>query len=376
MATSWKFKLYVNNATGKKLSVTSKNLNWGYWDLNDVEDREPIDIEPNTSQEVLGIKAARGTWTGYECSCVWSNNEAGTLSLYIDVPFSADNESRLSSNGLLRVENWSDLPSSGHAFTRLIDVSLVGGNLAVTNDIIISDTDTDDDGYCNYLDQQMSNNDIVNDWEKLKAERELEEFDPLAELPDTYKYPPKILIGHTPAFPLSKSSWDGIGDPVFENLYQKQQCVEEYFAVGIYTLNTNPRVNTSIAAGVETAEETTVEVTSSIKNTLTTHYSIKNSLTAKGTVPKISLEVSNTLEAQFSITNVKENSSSKLERTTKTVKIGASDKNRMFVQWLFSEAVAIYRKRKPANPGAEDKIELIAISEWPIMIANKVYEYK
>lgn len=375
MATSWKFKLYVNNTTDRKLTVSSKVLNWGYWDLNDKENSEPIDIEAHTNKQVLGIKAARGTWTGYECSCDWVDSgeekpNYGTLHLRVDVPFSASNESELKASGLLHVDNWTDLPKSGHNFTRQIELSLVGGNLEVTGDTLeVDETDADDYNYSSYSDQIMNNNDILNDWNKLKEVEQIESFKPLEKLPEEWVYPPKILIGRTQIMDIPKNEWVGLGDPIFETYIQKEQFVDKYFAVGIYTINTDPRTAQSIVAGVETAIEETIEVTSSIKNTLSTHFSIKTSLSAKGTIPRISAELAAALESEFSVTNVTENSYSRVERTTRDIKIGKSDKDRMFVQWMFSEALAIYRVRK------NGKVDLIAISEWPIQVINKIYEY-
>ncbi|MGN0435646.1 MAG: hypothetical protein ACI4D8_03340, partial [Wujia sp.] len=75
------------------------------------------------------------------------------------------------------------------------------------------------------------------------------------------------------------------------------------------------------------------------------------------------------LESEFSISDVHEESSSTMRRETTTYTIGASDKNRIFVQWLLMEALAIYRKKKSGE------VELLAISEWPLQVFEKVYDY-
>lgn len=334
--TSWKFKLIVNNTTDRKLSLKNKNLNWGHWDLGDKE-APPIDIEARSNQEVLGIRASHGTWTGYQCSCSWvdetkGKESYGSLSLEIDVPFTADNHSKLQKNGYLYIDGWSDLPKRGHHFIRSIDISLIDEKLQVTGDRIESDVfSPEDEEYSSYLDQLMTMNDTVADWEKLKKIEELSYFDPLAKLPGKYKLPPIFLIGRSPIMEIPQKEWPGVGDPIFESFVQKKKYVKEYFAVGIYTVNTDTRATETIVAGVTTAVETTavettVEVTSAIKNTLATHYSIKTSLSAKGTDPKKSVELAATLESEFKIDSAYEESCSKLERETRKVEIAPSEK--------------------------------------------------
>ena len=372
MATDWKFKLFVNNTTGKTLKVSSCNLNWGYWDLNDKENRAPIAIEPG-SREVLGIKAARGTWTGYQCSCVWSDDSKegniGSLALIIDVPFSKKNKSSLESSGLLKIDNWIPLPESGHAFVRTIDLGIVGNTLQVTNDQI-QEVPDDESGYQVYSDQITNYNHVVCDWNEFKKVVEKKTYNILEEIPKKYCFPCQTLIGRTPVYTIPKEYWDGLGDPELKNSYQKDAVADEYFAVGIHLVDTDPRKVQSIPKGVEVATEETIEVTSLFKTTLETHFSIKASLNASGTISKIAVALAGVLESEFGIKNITEESVSKMERVKQTVTIGASDKNRLFVQWLFSEAVAIYRRNK------DGKVKLIAISEWATQIMDKVYDYE
>lgn len=366
MATSWKFKLNVNNHTDREFKVTSKNLNWGYWDLEDVEDKEPIDIKPNTNAQVLGIKAARGTWTGYQCDCTWTDtteeSSYGTIYLEIDVPFSADNSSKLDVSGDIKISGWEELPEDGHKFSRSIDIFMVDGKIQIS-----SENDEDEKAYRVYLKQRNNFNQMIRKWEELEKINAVE-YIPVTEIiPVSYIYPPNVIL-RSEATVIPKELWDGFGDPLYETEYQKFKNVDEYFSVGIYTLNTDTRSIQTIAAGVNTVKETSVEVTSFIKDTLTHNTSIKATLEASISKAE-SASLAAELESQYSISDVHEESSNRVNRETVTYTIKESDKNRIFVQWLLMEAVAIYRKKKNGEVG------LVAISEWPLQVLDKVYEY-
>ena len=118
-----------------------------------------------------------------------------------------------------------------------------------------------------------------------------------------------------------------------------------------------------VPKGVETVTESSVEVTSSIKSTLEEQFSIRTLLNAE--YAGLTAE----LEATYGITHTLEESYSRVERKTETVTIGASEKNRLFVPWVFSTILAVYRKKK------NGQIDLIGISEWAEEVMDQVYEY-
>jgi len=303
----------------------------------------------------------------HQCNCVWQDSKQGpgnfgTISLRIDVPFSGDNGSSLDVAGLYDVEGWSDLQSGGHNFTRLLTIVEVGGELSVEEDTLYDESKSDPD-YFRFQQLKMQSNLEVQDWHSLKKLKVQDQFDPKEFLPKKYLYPPKaFLICRTDKHTIDNKLWPGIGDPIFTTNYQKSTYVEEYFSVSFYSINTNPRKTESISAGTSQAIETTIEVTSAIKSTIENNISKRALLKTETKVPKIGSEIAAEMETKYSQTNVLEESTSKLERTTKTIKIAPSDKDRLF-------AVAVYRKRKNGN------IDLIAISEWANEILNKSYEY-
>jgi hypothetical protein len=126
---AWTFYLTITNGTDRDLKVTGSNLNWGYWYRDNVDNRGPIDIPKGQTMQALGVRAARGTATGYECSCTWTDvvpakeSSYGTVTLNLDVPYSGSNHSSCEGTGALFVQDWEDLPGSGHNFNRSIVVT-------------------------------------------------------------------------------------------------------------------------------------------------------------------------------------------------------------------------------------------------------------
>lgn len=359
--SAWEFFLYINNQTSHTLTVDQKKLDWGVWYLDSTDKKAPIQVKPGESVQALGIRAAKGTATGYECRCRWSHKERNktlySIDLKIDVPFSSSNTSSLVAAGDIKVEGWKNIPKSGHNFT--CSITVTEGNCIIEPEAAL---DSDEKSYVDLL---MSNNELIQNWDKLQAGvTEKEQFNPMEEIPKEYLFPPKnIFICRSKANIIPKEDWEQLFDPIYEYTWQKEKHVAEYFSVAVHSVNTNPRNTVSIPIGMEVVQESSVEITSSIKNTLTTTMSIHTLL--KGEYSGVSAE----LEANYSISDVLEKSTSRVEREGKTITIGQSDKNRLFVPWVFSTAVAVYRRKKDGT------VSLAAVSEWANEILDKVYEY-
>ncbi|MBR3999224.1 MAG: hypothetical protein IKI93_12895 [Clostridia bacterium] len=361
---AWEFFIYINNRTSKTLEIDCKQLDWGTWYRNSTDDASPIEVQPGEAVQALGIRAAHGTATGYECRCTWvakdtaTNKKFYSIDLKIDVPYSTNNSSTLTVSGPIRVEGWTDLPKSGHNFTRSITIS----ELDMLHEDNSSGMDMQERAYYDML---LSNNEAVRDWTLLQNDvTEQEQFNPCTVIPEAYNYPPReTFIARSKKNTIQPVFWSQLHDPVYTFEWQKKDYVDEYFSVAIYTLNTNPRNTVMVPKGVETVTESSVEVTSSIKSTLEEQFSIRTLLNAE--YSGLTAE----LEATYGITHTLEESYSRVERKTETVTIGASEKNRLFVPWVFSTILAVYRKKK------NGQIDLIGISEWAEEVVDQVYEY-
>lgn len=363
--SAWEFFLYINNQTGYTLEAEAAKRDWGTWYRDSVDKQGPQNVCAGESVQALGIRAAHGTATGYECRCRWSfkkdGKPIGSFDLKIDVPFSSSNSSTLTTTGLIRVEGWSDLPKKGHTFTRSITVSELG-QLNSSHDLEQFLPDPDEKRYYDLL---MTNNELVQNWEQLKQQvPQMESFNPISVLPENYQYPPRsIFVGRTQENVIAHNFWQDIDDPIYDQVWQKELFVDQYFSVGIYSINTDPRSTVNVPKGMEIVTENSVEVTSSITKTLKSTLSLRALLKAEYS------GLAGELETTYSTENVLEESNSRVERTAQTISIGASDHNRLFVPWVFSTAVAVYRKKKDGT------VTLIGISEWAQEILDKVYEY-
>ena len=111
-----RYELSIANGTDYDLVIERESLKWGNYVV------APQTIKKNDSGVAVAVESERGCWTGLEFSVTWKTPH-GSVSLYINIPFSSDNDSSLASNGSLRVEKWSKLPDSGHVFVQAIDVT-------------------------------------------------------------------------------------------------------------------------------------------------------------------------------------------------------------------------------------------------------------
>lgn len=357
----WEMLLTIKNNTGLLLEAScADEPDWGWWYREMEYSKKPTSVKAGESIEAFGLRASAGTWTGYEGSCTWKlPDNKGLFTLYVDVPYSASNSSSLSQSGDFVIDGWKNLEKSGHRFVREITVSLLNSEKD-SNDKADVDENTR-----RLWDLTMNNNETIQNWTKLKENvTEMVNFNPVSILPTQYLYPPTdIFVGRSAANDIAVKHWDSIADPIYAQYWQKKNYVDKYFSVEVYSINTNPRNTESVPRGARTITETSVEVSSSIKTTLESNLSIRSLL--RGEACGLTAE----LEVTYGVKNVLEESTSKAERITRTVEIGAGDKDRMFVPWVLSRTVAIYRKKKDGT------VALIGISEWADEIFDKVYEY-
>ncbi|MGY5690330.1 hypothetical protein ACXHQ2_08405 [Vibrio chemaguriensis] len=373
MSHGWKFKLYINNQTSRTLKVDSPELQWGFWYTNSEDNKKPVDVKPGQNIEALGIRAADGTATGYECNCVWIDPTSaeeepniGSIYLKVDVPYSANNDSELTTSGFLKEEGWHDLPKSGHDFSRQITVLEMGGKFVIEESL----PEIVDMEYERFIANQVNDNKVIQNWPSLEKElKVINGFNPLNCIPKQYdSLAGQTFVGRSEQDCIDKNLWAGIYDPEFPTLYSKQAKVEEYFSVAVYSYNTNPRNVESVAAGVSTVHVSTVEVSTSIKTTLETNYSLRALLKTESSDPITGSTIAAELESTYSQTNVLEESTCTYHQESRTTKIDKADHTRLFVPWVFLQAIVVYRKTKNGEYG------LVGISEWANEVINKVYD--
>ena len=367
----WSLRLNITNGTDRPLTVSGPELRWGWWYTNNKDNTEPVSIPPGKTVYALGIRASSGTWTGYECACSWidattDKESYGAISVEIDVPFTADNASSIHVSGVYQQSGWTDLPKRGHNFTRNMTITTMDGKLVAELD----EETEDDPDYLRFLEMEVAANEMIQHWPELVKELpEVNQFDPQAVMPDKYLYPPKeFFIARGEVVEIDTADWSGIGDPKYTTAYAKKQFAKRYFAVPVYSINTDPRAVEQIPPGVKKTHMRSVEVTSVIKSTLETNWSIKASLSAEGTNVATTAKVAASLESAFSIRNVREESTQKIEKEETTIEIAAVDYDRLFVPWVFSTAAAIYCEDKKGN------FRLVAISQWALLQLFKVYK--
>ncbi len=363
---SWTFFLRINNQTDRELTTDGKNysLKNGIWYRDRKDNRKPTSVGPGKNKQALGIRAANGTWTGYECQCTWfdsteGSGNLGSIELQINVPFSGDNSSTFEANGLYELDGWKKIPKSGNSWTKTVTVLQIGGELVAVEDNESEETKEVRISHDHYEMLLSQSTELIANWPDLENEVPEGAIDPDRSMPNEYLYPPpEFVLCRSKATPIPKELWAGLSDRTFQSLYSKTQLVDEYFHVRVSFMNTNPREWVVIPEGkkVTTFKSTTIE--SSIKTTLETSFSIKTSLETKSGDPLKGREIAAKIEAEYSQKNVLEESTSRIDTESVTVEIEPRDYTRTYVPWVFSNAVAIYRKTKKGNYG------LVAVSEW------------
>ncbi len=376
---AWTFYLTITNATDRVLEVDSSSIEWGTWYRNSVDDRGPISIEPNATVQALGIRAARGTWTGYECHAQWKDKVPpgqkgyGAVSLMIDVPFSGSNDSSLIAGGALTASGWTNLPSGGHDFSRSItiragrDKKLLILDEGVTP-VNIKENDAVEEEYRTWLLELAAKNPDVRNWGDVEKDLQaIDDFNPLQYIPDG-PYLTKRLLARSEPLVVEPALWEGIGDVDYPTPYAQDLFIDEYFAVAIYSVGNNPRTFINVPAGSTRSTSEKVTVTSAIKNVLTVNWSLKTSLSEKAADPITGSEVASSMDMEFGVTNVLEVSrESVTEKIVEESFTAPQDSDVLIVPWVFSTAVVIYRRTKKGN------VSLVAVSEWAQMQFFKSY---
>lgn len=361
---AWTFYLTITNATDRDLEITSASKEWGTWRRDNVDGRGPCAVPAGKTVQALGIRAEYGTWTGYECHAQWmdvvpeSAKSYGGISLRVDVPFSGSNESELSSAGAVAVDGWTQLPSSGHDFSRSVTVRVgQAGRLVATLDEKAADpTETE---YTQFLVELAARNPDVRDWSAVQDRlAEVEDFNLLEYLPKEISLTERLVARSEP-MSFEKPLWAGIGDPDYPNPYSQSLFVDDYFAVAVYGVGTDPRGFITVPAGAERKVSKRVTITSAIKQVLTTRWSLKTSLSIKAVEPVSGSEVASSLDMEMGIENVLEESTETVsEKIIEETFKAPDDADLTIVPWVFSTAVIIYRKDK------QGRHCLVAVSEW------------
>jgi hypothetical protein len=365
---AWTFSLTITNGTDRDLVVSGSNLYWGYWYTDNNDGRGPITVPAGQTVQAVGVRAAEGTWTGYEFSCVWKDNvpkqefSYGSIVLSVNVPFDGSNTSSLYSTGLFQVGSWKPPTSSGHNFTCAITVS--------TPKYQVSDSTSEEDehSYTSYLKKLYETNPTIQDWSSV--ERMLKEVDSFTINDNIPKQVDLIstLVGRSAPHDVKPEMWRGLADPIYRDPYAQNLGVKRYFAVTIYSVTTNPRAIVSLVRKETQKFSETIEVTTAIHNTLTLHWSIKESLSDKSAFPEVGMEVAQDFNQEFGVQNVLEVSTTKTTHIEEEQTFTApDDSDLLIVPWVFSTAVLIYRESSHGEFG------LVAGSEWAIAQIFKSY---
>jgi hypothetical protein len=335
-------------------------------------------IPKGKTVQALGAAAKSGP-EGYEFSCTWADDAPpdkmsyGTVRLYVDVPYLADNSSECKSSGALFTDGWDKLPRSGHNFVRSITITRHAPPRAAEGDgVVAAAEDADDRAYGEYLLAVRENNPDVRDWSSV--ERMLTEtggFNPIELMPKEPRYPPvKVLLARSATTEVPQDLWSGIGDPDYPNEYSKQLSVKRYFSAAVYSVNTNPRDVINLAKGEARKFGKKVRVTSSIRNIQETTWSVKTSLELKSESMFKMREIAAKLEWQYGVRNVLEESRTMVTEEVEERKFQAPpDHDVIIIPWVFSTIALIYRV------GDDDRVSLIAASDWAQQQICKTYEY-
>jgi hypothetical protein len=371
----WTFFLTITNHTPRTLQLTSSHLSWGIWYLNNTDDRGPIEIGPNQTVQALGIRAASGTATGYECNCTWTDARAegddpwGTIDLLIDVPYSGSNRSSLTVNNPLKVQDWSDLPADGHDFSRSIVISVEGHALGAGSELQAQDDD--DRRHAAFLAALRASNPNLRNLAEVLTLSQVEHFDPVSYLPPVAEMPPpKQLLARSTLLTLPRDSWSGFADPVFTTMRSRSIFVKEYQCLAAYAIASNPRAAVSLPASSTYDFKRRVEVDLFIRSLQQDTWSLKKSLSVEGTNPNQTAKVAASIESEFSVESVLEQSTTEISEEVIEQHFEApSDHGILILPYVFSTIVLMYRVRKDeAMPP-----ELMAVSEWAQFQLVKTY---
>lgn len=334
------YKLRIKNLTDETLEVDYSNVEHGIWNTNGKKKRKPVKIEPSSDfVEALRINGRDTNWR-FKCQCTWKTKKLGSIMIQAHYPHKKKyiQVSMELSGTLLQITEFKNLIS--------------GANYS--EDLTIFEIEPDK------VDEIIS-------WESIKALNHDRET--LNKLPAEYNYPPEEkFIGRTEKNIISKSNWEYIKDKKYVSQEQKEYYIEEYFSVVVYSINTDTKATKAIPAGASTSSTNIIEVSTYIKEVLEKNQSIRAciGIELKGKVANFKAE----LEGTYGIKDISEESTNIYNHNEDTIEIRAvEDIDRMYVPWVISKTLIIYRKLK------EKGYSVVAISEWVDEKFDKIYPY-
>lgn len=119
----WDFDLTIVNNTDRALKLIDKTVPWG------TTGKAPEKIAVNESAK-YNIYSPSGAAHGYEFTMAFRDEvpdgekSYGTVNIYVDVPLSKDNHSKITTTGIVNISGWDGkLPERGHNFARTLEIS-------------------------------------------------------------------------------------------------------------------------------------------------------------------------------------------------------------------------------------------------------------
>lgn len=173
----------------------------------------------------------------------------------------------------------------------------------------------------------------------------------------------EFVIGRTEELEIPFGQWGQIKDAQVAESYAKKAFVKSYFTTAIYYLK---RVRTlSLVAGKTYRETVDISHTSSYRNTTTTGVRIENTVEATNTDEFGSLR--DTLTTTYSIDKMEEYYNESRTTNTKEVYYESAPYERDIVFLDLVKIVALYRKDKKGN------VKLIAFNDFLLGTYEKAY---
>lgn len=183
-------------------------------------------------------------------------------------------------------------------------------------------------------------------------------------MPKTNSPKEGILIGRTEQMEIPVGQWGQIKDLQIPDLYAKKAFVKSYFTTAIFFLK---RVrNLSLVANKAFRETIDISHTSSFRNGQTTSLRIEDTIEATGTAEFGSLR--NTLTTTYSIDKMEEYYDEDRTTDTKEVYYESTPYAREIVFFDLVKIVAIYRKDKKGNT------KLMACDDFLVGTYEKAYD--
>lgn len=335
----WTVSLNVLNQSGRALQLKTDQLSWGKR-RGDFAQR--IEAGKNAAYQWY---SPGGAPYGIEFSLVFADVPPegslpwGTMEIKVDIPFSKhDNISWCKTTGLLDANGFTPVPNGAHNHSAAVTISCKDINGIP--------------GKTEY------------DWEKIKQlpvkkDVPLSDFVPESNLISTQN----LLLFRTEPIEIPKSNWSEINEPKMDNV-AKQQVVSEYFTACVYKLKR--AYSLPIAKNQEYGQETVIEHKSTERSTETRQFALESLV--QGTVgEKKKTNVGGQIQANYSVTSLKEYISSHSTTTKEMVTYRAEDKDRVIAFWDLDKVILIYRKNK------DGKIVLAGLSDYYFSSAKKTY---